>query len=213
MVKQGKFASSTRSMRSKTQRYKAVSGQGKINPEDAAEYVMVRYHLTRGKKQSALIEQTILRLLDVLVPELQANRGDVGSTITGHLKKASVSVPWQYYKVIVDEWPSLIMWLKKEVTGLPLEEKLLLQNIPMNLNSEAAVQLAINWWLFQSAENPQRLASVTEDKINSLADTFIMADSIEWTIMKTVYSTVQFVPNDSFDEETTNWLKTLSEMA
>lgn len=212
MVKQGEFASSTRSMRGKSQRYKVQSGQGKINPENVAEYVMVRYHLTRGKKQSALVEQVILRLLERLVPEVQSNSGNLTSALRKQLKQASVSVPWQYYKVIANEWPMLVKWLKKELPSVPLDEKILLQDEVENAAEMFAQQLAINWWLAQSAGNTQRLASVTEHKINSLAETFVTSESINWQVVQTIYSTVQFTPSESLDQETKTWLNELAEM-
>lgn len=212
MVKQGKFASSTRSMRGKTQRYKATSGQGNINPEDVPEYLMVRYHLTRGKKQSELIEQTILRLLDVLVPDLQANGGNLSLAVDTHLKQASVSVPWQYYKVVVDEWASLSKWLHKELPAVPLSDKQRLGNDLEDMVAMVAKQLAINWWLFQLAGNPQRLAELTEDKIDSLINNFIVSETIDWQVVQTIYSTVQFTPDSEFDTETMTWLNNLSKM-
>ncbi|QVK12117.1 hypothetical protein [Weissella ceti] len=212
MVKQGKFASSTRSVHGKTQRYKAVSGAAKITRDDAPEFMMVRYHLTRGKKQSDLVEKTMLRLLDAFVPMLLTNDGDIDNTLTEHMKLASIQVPWQYYKVVTDEWTPFMKWVKKEFLAMPLIEQVLLKNVDVDVHALVGHQLAINWWLMQSGGNAQRLATVTPDKITSLATTFLPNGQIDWTVVATIYSTVQYTPDTAFDEETVTWLNGLNEL-
>lgn len=212
MVKQGKFASTTKQMQGQTNRYKAMSGQGKINAEEVSEYLMVRYHLTRGKKQSTLIENTLIRVLDVLVPTIQANSGALDESLAEHLKSVSMTVPWQYYKVMNDEWAPLQRWLKKELPAVPLTETLRVTTEVEPVDELIAQQLAINWWLNQSQGNTQRLAAVTEEKITSLVETFTPNGKLDWQIVQTIYSTIVFNANATLDVETQNWLKELSEL-
>lgn len=214
MVKQGKFASSTQSMQNKTQRYKVKSGQGKIKVADLPEYLMVRYHLTRGKRQTEVVEQTMLRLLDVLIPRLEARAGNLTTGWTAHLEESAGSVPWQYYKTILAEWPAFVGWLRKELPSVPLEVPLRLQKElePGQMTELVAQQLAINWWLHQAVGQPERLAGITDDKITSLKDNFMTDGVIDWQIVATIYSTVIFVPNTTFDEATKDWLKALNQL-
>lgn len=213
MVKQGKFASTTKHMQGSAQRYKANSGQSTIKDENLSEYVIVRYHLTRGKKQSTLIENTILRVLDVLVPMIQRNQGALDESLVEHLKSVSIMVPWQYYKIMSDEWEPLQRWLKKELPAVPLAETLRLVSEVDEAESMIAQQLAINWWINQSQGNAERLAAVTEDKIMSLKETFLPNDKVDWDIVKTIYSTTSFEVSATVDNDTQNWLTDLNNMS
>lgn len=213
MVRQGHFASTTRTKQSKTQRYKNISGQGQIKPDMVSEFLMVRYHLTRGKNQSKVVEQTMLQVLDELIPALQRNSGSLDVAIEAHLRNVGLTAPWQYVKILVDEWTTFETWLIKEMTAIPVDKPLRIQKTAQNVSKVAAYQLAINWWVSQSKGQTERLTGVTEDKITSLADTFMNTDKVDWSIVATIFSTAPFVPSTELDDDTKQWLQALENIS
>jgi len=212
MVKQGKFTKTTGSKRIKSQRYKQSSGQGTITDEQLSEFMLVRYHLTRGKKQAPVTEQSILRFIDGVVDQLDNQNFNMKECVEVSLRNIGMSVPWAFYRIVLVEWDKLLPWLTKELQAVPIVKPIRLIETSFNMDDIIAKQLAVNWWVSQSKGDITRLQAVTADKIESLSQTFKTDDGIDWNAVQTVYSTVLFEVTYDVDSETQEWLEALKKL-
>ncbi|MCF6160903.1 MAG: hypothetical protein LKG79_11815 [Furfurilactobacillus sp.] len=214
MVKQGKYAGSSRQKQLRNLRQRISNkGQHTINETDLVDFLLVRWHLTQHN-QTQLVEQTTEHFLRTWIEQAQHEKNQVWNlaTITVNtLKVFAIQVPWQFYAIINHEWSHLQRFLVKEVPAVPLKDQLLTDN-QMSTNdwqTALSTQLTVNSFLLMFQGNQQQLSRVSDQQIEQLRSSFLTENSLNWQAVATVFQPLKYtIPADA-DEDSVQWLTEL----
>jgi len=173
MVKQGQYAKSSRRQRVRRlkQRHQ-VQADRVIAPNAVTEFLLVRYHLTRGKQQRPVVRKTMQHFLTQwlsLAVGSETTTWSLMTTTVETLQQFNLQLPWQGYAIIDQNWADFQAFLIKEVPAVPLQDRLRLSE-PLTLAGWQAMlsqQLAINALLGLSGSE-QQLAKLKKAQSEAL---------------------------------------------
>lgn len=212
MVKQGHYASVSRQkrLRQLKQRHQ-VQAARVIEPAAVSEFLLVRYHLTRGKQQRPVLRKTMQRFLTQWLAVAQETTAPVWSvaTITKQtLQQFNRQLPWQGYALINQAFPDWTRFLAKEVPAVPLATRLQLsepldQTAWRQLLSE---QLAINTLLGMFGE---QLSQVTTAQVTQLQASVQTATGIDWPKVASLVAPITITAENA-DAGSQTWFKQLA---
>lgn len=185
MVKQGHYAKSSRRQRVRRlkQRHQ-VQADRVIAPNAVTEFLLVRYHLTRGKQQRPVVRKTMQHFLTQwlsLAFGSETTTWSLTTTTVKTLQQFNLQLPWQGYAIIDQNWVDFQAFLIKEVPAVPLQDRLRLSE-PFTLASGQAMlsqQLAINALLGLSGSE-QQLAQLKKAQIEALQTSIQRSNGIDW---------------------------------
>ncbi|KRN77280.1 hypothetical protein IV67_GL001635 [Weissella minor] len=211
MVKQGHFAQVNQQKKMKNMHNKMPHTQGQtIQPNQLIDFMLVRYHLS--KKRETLVEETNGRLIQEFMNLGQENPWSMHQIMKQVLQQIDVTIPWQFYQVILDSWHDTCQFLLKEVPAAPLNQKIMLVD---DLDYETLVQmigtkLATAWFVGQFKAMPDQLARVTDKQIEQLATSLIEDNQIDWDKVQEIYRGTETMVPTGVDNGTLQWIEQLN---
>lgn len=184
MVKQGHYASSSRKQRVRQlKQHHQVQADHVIEPTAVTEFLLVRYHLTRGKKQRPVVRKTMQQFLTQwLALTTSTPTWSVTEITTKTLQQFNLQLPWQGYAIVDQLWADFQAFLAKEVPAVPLQQRLRLVE-PLSTEQWQQLlgqQLAVNALLGLFGQNEQQLAQLTTAQISQLQTSIQTATGIDW---------------------------------
>lgn len=212
MVKQGKFASATKQVKLKNHHQKMTKQQATIKKEQLFDFMMVRFGLTTKKRIAKPDQETVQRFLTSLLTDLEETAViDLKDLAEKTLERINVMVPWQYYRVIVANWPQLQAFLSRELPAVPLAERLIVKANVSKAAFQALVtrQLAVNSMLLTFNQQPELLKTVSSTQITQLTQAFTEKETIAWDKVAAMFKPFSKQIDAQNDSATTDWLETL----
>ncbi|TYC49699.1 hypothetical protein ESZ50_06085 [Weissella muntiaci] len=211
MVKQGSFASSSRIKKVRNLRQhnrklptKVISGQ------QMTEFMQVRYYLMQGNQQVDVTQQTMQRWLSIWLEQGEISTSwNFNQFNQATLGAIANQVPWQFYYLVDQNFASFRSFIKKELPAVPLQKRIQVVFEDDVWVDQLAQQLSLNWFLSSFADDPERLAKITEEQIMELARGLKKDETINWHNVRVVYSTIVFKDTQNLDAETEQWLAAL----
>lgn len=217
MVKQGKYAGSSRQKQLRNLRQRISNkGQHTIAETDLVDFLLVRWHLTQHN-QTQLVEQTTQHFLRTWLEQAQQTNTSVwniATITTNTLKAFAIQVPWQFYAIINHEWSHLQHFLTKEVPAVPLADQHLTDNqlTPNDWHTSLSTQLTVNSFLLMFKGNQQLLSNVSNQQIDQLRHSFQAEQGLDWQAIATVFQPLTYtIPADA-DEDSVQWLTELDSL-
>lgn len=215
MVKQGNFAGSSKLKKISQFHQKAAKQvNGQLAFDKLADFMQVRYYLTQGNRQPAVVQTTMQRWLAVWLDQGTGSLWDGNQNNLRTLSAIANQVPWQFFLLVDRNHSAFEKFLKKELPLVPLMTRIKL--VPANQANwldALAKQLSLNWFLSSFANDSKRLAQITTSQVEQLARSFKKAETINWDNVAVVYQTVPQV--GSLDEAPENvlWLAQLANIS
>jgi len=184
MVKQGHYARSSRKQRVRQlKQHHQVQADHVIEPTAVTEFLLVRYHLTRGKKQRPVVRKTMQQFLTQwLALTASTPTWSVTEITTKTLQQFNLQLPWQGYAIVDQAWADFQAFLVKEVPAVPLQQRLRLVE-PLSTEQWQQLlsqQLAVNALLGLFGQNEQQLSQLTTVQIRQLQTSIQTATGIDW---------------------------------
>lgn len=184
MVKQGHYARSSRKQRVRQlKQHHQVQADCVIEPTAITEFLLVRYHLTRGKKQRPVVRKTMQQFLTQwLALTASTSTWSVTEITAKTLQQFNLQLPWQGYAIVSEAWADFQVFLVKEVPAVPLQERLRLVE-PLSTEQWQQLlsqQLAVNALLGLLGKNEQQLSQLTTAQIRQLQTSIQTATGIDW---------------------------------
>lgn len=184
MVKQGHYAKSSRRQRVRQlKQHHQVQADRIIEPTAVTEFLLVRYHLTRGKQQRPVVRKTMQQFLTQwLALTTPTADWSVTEITTKTLQQFNLQLPWQGYAIVDQAWADLQAFLAKEVPAVPLQQRLRLVE-PLSTEQWQQLlsqQLAVNALLGLFGQNEQQLSQLTTAQISQLQTSVQTATGLDW---------------------------------
>ncbi|QIL51236.1 hypothetical protein G7084_08045 [Weissella coleopterorum] len=216
MVKQGKFAQVQQVKHQKNHvKCQLVKNGQLIAPNQIAEFLTVRYHLTNQQKTTPVVAETMLRFLNILIDQFGTQTiWSLESGLEQSLKIIGNQVPWQFYYVLSLQKQTLIKFLKREGPAVPLEHRLIVTDLETAVFDQIlARHLALNWFAEQYRADPEKLKQVQLMQINQLQKSFIQKEGLDWKSIQVLYLEQVVVGDmDSVDSQTHSWIGALQKI-
>ncbi|MCM0582098.1 hypothetical protein H9L19_04170 [Weissella diestrammenae] len=217
MVKQGSFAQSSSIKQQKNFRRRQPAKQmNQIDDQQLHDFLLVRYHLTQKHQQAPIVQETMSRFLEMLINEGDnENHWQLQSLVTSLLQRIGNQVPWQFYYILASEWTKFTHFLVKELPSVPLARRKTIDTLSTDQFQMILKQhLAINWFMGQYAQQPERLGQVTRAQIDALEQGMSTpVNQIDWQRVQSLYSTVPLIePQNGEDVAGLKWWQTLRQI-
>lgn len=214
MVKQGRFAKSSKLKQIKQIRRRMHQPAGRvIQPDQFKEFVLVRYGLTLKKKYHDSDKENMQRfLMELLDVAGTASPWQLNRIVAETFQNINVRVPYQFYQRVLLNWEPFAQFLNKEIPAVPLKNRIGLLGAPTadELTGIAARQLAANTLL--ATGNPQVMKLMTPAQIDSLVANLTTDHLINWQKVAEVFDPIPFDTSAAPDEPTKEWLNQLKEL-
>ncbi|KRL20364.1 hypothetical protein [Lentilactobacillus kisonensis] len=214
MVKQGRFAKSSKLKQIKQIRRRMHHPAGRIiQPDQFEEFVLVRYGLTLKKKYKGTDKETMQRfLMEVLAAAAGQNSWRLTAIIPETFKRINVRVPYQFYQRVLRNWDPFVQFLNREIPAVPLKDRIVLSGslTEEQLNGIIASQLAANTLL--ATGNTQLLKMVTAEQTDSLEKSLMTGNQVDWQKVAKVFNPIPFDTSTAPDQRTKQWLDSLKEL-
>lgn len=216
MVKQGKFAQVSQMKRQKNLlKHQTAQNSKVISNDKTAEFLTVRYHLSSQKKGAWVIQETMLRFLNILIDQFgKQTVWDLATGLEQSLKVIGNQVPWQFYYVLSLQKNKFIKFLKREVPAVPLENRIIMVEISAQVFDEIIAQhLALNWFVTHYRNQPEKLQQLQKEQINELKRSFLDEKEVAWQAVEVLYSNQAIADDvDSNDLQTHKWITALQQI-
>lgn len=214
MVKQGRFAKSSKLRQIKQIRHHMHHQAGRIiSPDQFEEFVLVRYGLTLKKKYYGIAKETMQRFLMEVIHTAgpTINPWPLTTIITETFKNIGVRVPYQFYRVVFENWAPFEQFLKREIPAVPLKARLFLTATVSKeqLSQIIGRQLAAN--TLMTTGNRQIIEQVKPEQLDSLVAQFMIEGVINWQRVAQIFAPIPFDTSTAPDETTKQWLEQLKE--
>lgn len=213
MPKQGQFARSGRKKvihDLRRRRPDSFRGQRTITEDMVPNFILVRYELTTGKRLGPLQRETGQRFIQELTPRLMDHHYDLSKSIQETLMQINSRVPWQFFMVLVQEWPDLAKFFNRELPALPLKQPVIVKDsidqpqLTQFLSELLAKRVAGITLIHQ--QNSQMRAALA----NQLKQSFYGGKEIQWVKVDHLLSPFGFPIDEKLDEGTQQWLRQLT---
>lgn len=215
MVKQGHYArvSRQKKQRQLKQRHQAHADRT-IAVDALAEFLQVRYHLTRGKQQRPVVRKTMQQFTAQWFQQAQATPSpwDVTALTTQTLQQFNRQLPWQGYAIIDAQIVDFQQFLMKEVPAVPVAQPLSLKTTltASSWQRLLTTQLAVNALLGLFGD---QLAQVTTAQVDQLrAGLLTTTGALDWAKAASLLTPVTVVPEKA-DAASQTWLAQLNKLA
>lgn len=208
MPKQGRFAASKRvkqlnNFHQKHQRHESRA----IDNEQFDDFLLVRFALTTKKKLPADSRESLQRFLQELSPQLRANKGNVGDSVSQLLVKLRPRVPWQFFRQVSDQWAVFQHFLKREVPAVPLAKRLPLTNLLTAAEFNALLADALAGQAVALTALQAKLPAAMKQAMTQQMRTAIFdGQAIDWEKVRSLFTPVKFDVETAPDEKTRQWL-------
>lgn len=174
------------------------------------EFMQVRYYLMQGNRQVDVTQQTMQRWLSIWLEQGEISTSwNFNQFNQATLGAIANQVPWQFYYLVDQNFASFRSFIKKELPAVPLQKRIQVVFEDDVWVDQLAQQLSLNWFLSSFANDPERLAKITEEQIMELARGLKKDETINWHNVRVVYSTIVFKDTQNLDAETEQWLAAL----
>lgn len=214
MVKQGRFAKSSKLKQIKQIRRRMHHPAGRVIQSDQfKEFVLVRYGLTLKKKYHDSDKETMQRfLMELLDVAGTTSPWQLNRIVTETFQNVNVRVPYQFYQRVLLNWEPFVQFLNKEIPAVPLKNRVGLLGAPTadELTGIVARQLAANTLL--ATGNPQIMKLMTPAQIDSLVAKLTTDHLINWQKVAEIFEPMPFDVSTAPDEPTKGWLNQLKEL-
>jgi len=215
LVKQGKFAKSSKQKKIKQILKAKRKPQGRIiNDSEFENFLLVRYGLTLKKKLNSEVKESVQRFLQqwILVGGNQST-WSVEAMLPQVLQQLNVSLPWQFYKQIADNFSEFQSFLQRELKAVPLKERKALTDelSDGDVNDVIAGQLAANTFIATMGGNQEMLQKVTQSQLEDVLNSFSHEGAIDWDKVRNIFDPMGFEIPSGLDMPTKKWLETMSE--
>lgn len=215
MVKQGHYAKVSRQkqLRQLKQRHQ-VHADRVIEPTAVAEFLQVRYHLTRGTTQRPIVRKTMQHFAVqwlTFAQQTATNTWDFTALTQQTLQQFNRQLPWQGYAVINQAFLDFQTVMLKEVPAVPLKQRLLVSAplTPTTWTTVLTTQLTVNSLLGMLGDN---LSQVTTAQIEQLRQELITADgTIDWQKVASLLTPVTLPVTDQ-TAATQTWFTQLGQL-
>lgn len=215
MVKQGRYAGSKRQKQIKQRlKQRAVQSHRTIENNQVVDFVLVRYGLTVKKQLNSLAAETMQRMLQEMLTQVTTLNWSLTDLLTDTLQRLNGRVPWQFYQIVATNWDALQAFLEKEIPAVPLAERMTVTGRLTNVQLKQVLQrqLAVNFFLRTSRQNPELANRLTPVQINELATSLTTDGDIDWQRVAQVLGNSP-VMVDGADKGTVTWLKNLNQLS
>jgi len=214
MVKQGHYASSSRKQRVRQlKQHHQVQADHVIEPTAVTEFLLVRYHLTRGKQQRPVVRKTMQQFLTQwLALTTSTPTWSVTEITTKTLQQFNLQLPWQGYAIVNQAWADFQAFLVKEVPAVPLQERLRLVE-PLSIEQWQQLlsqQLAVNTLLGLLGKNEQQLSQLTTAQISQLQTSIQTASGLDWGKVASLLAPTS--KNDATTAQNQTWFEQLNKL-
>lgn len=171
MVKQGRFARSSKMKQIKAIRKRMHQPAGRtIHPDEFENFVLVRYGLTLKKRLKGIHKETVQRFLQEMLADTPIDQNWQLTDILGKtLRRIGNKVPFQFYRVITNDWPEIQHFLQREIPAVPLTERIIVSD-PVDdtqLQEIVSTALAGNTYSELVDNNPEMLERVKNQPASS----------------------------------------------
>ncbi|WP_125007704.1 hypothetical protein [Lentilactobacillus kosonis] len=189
--------------------------QGRIiNDSDFEKFLLVRYGLTLKKKLSLEVRESVQRFLQqwILVGQDQ-QVWSVESMLPQVIKQLNVTLPWQFYRQIADNFSEFQAFLQRELKAVPLKNRksLVDELSDSDVNEIIAGQLAANTFIATMGGNQELLQKVTQDQLEDVLASFSQDEAINWDKVSDIFEPMGFEIPANLDIPTKKWLQLMSE--
>ncbi|KRL10300.1 hypothetical protein FD05_GL000424 [Lentilactobacillus otakiensis DSM 19908 = JCM 15040] len=213
MVKQGRFARSSKMKQIKAIRKRMHQPAGRtIHPDEFENFVLVRYGLTLKKRLKGIHKETVQRFLQEMLADTPIDQNWQLTDILGKtLRRIGNKVPFQFYRVITNDWPEIQHFLQREIPAVPLTERIIVSD-PVDdtqLQEIVSTALAGNTYSELVDNNPEMLERVKNQPASSLQTNLLTDESIDWQKVAAVFGPFNFDPSKAADAGTRQWLEQL----
>lgn len=213
MVKQGRYAKSSKMKQIKAIRKRMHAPAGRIIPTDEFDqFVLVRYGLTLKKRLKGIAKETDQRLLqEILLVASPDEAWSLEAILTQTLKSINIKVPFQFYRVVMDNWAEVQHFLQREIPAVPLKDRIIVTNPVGDEQLQRIIvnQLAVNTLIGTLGGNPDMMRTIKESQIQQLTGSLMNNEKIDWNIVSKIFKPIGFDPNKSEDTGTQQWLEQL----
>ena len=216
MVKQGKFAQVNQMKRQKNVARRQLDHNSKtIMNDKIAEFLTVRYHLMNQKQPVWVIQETMLRFLNILIDQFGTQTiWNLEDGLEQSFKTIGNQVPWQFYYILSLQKTNFMKFLKREVPAVPLKDRLIMVNVSLQTFDEIVTQhLALNWFAAQYRNQPEKLQQLQAAHISDLQKSFLNEEGVAWKSVEVLYLN-QAIASDksSLDSQTRKWIAALKQI-
>ena len=213
MVKQGRFARSSKMKQIKAIRKRMHQPAGRtIHPDQFQDFVLVRYGLTLKKRLTGVDKETVQRFIqELLVVTPIDQTWQLNQILRDTLRSIGNKVPYQFYRIVTNNWPEIQHFLQREIPAVPLANRILVTN-PVSdsqLQEIVSAELAGNTMIEMVHENPAMEKMITDEPYTTLQTNLLSDGKIDWQKVAAVFTPVHFNPNIAEDAGTKQWLEQL----
>lgn len=213
MVKQGRYTKSSKMKQIKAIRKRMHTPAGRIiHPDEFEQFVLVRYGLTLKKRLKGTAKETVQRFLqEMLLITSVKEAWSLEAILTKTLKNINTEVPFQFYRVMMANWPEVQHFLQREIPAVPLQDRIIVTNPVGDGQLETIIvnQLAANTLIETLGGNPDMMKAIKESQIQQLTAGLISNDKIDWNKVSKIFEPIGFDPGRAGDAGTQQWLEQL----
>lgn len=213
MVKQGRFARSSKMKQIKAIRKRMHQPTGRtIHPDEFEDFVLVRYGLTLKKRLKGIHKETVQRFLQEMLADTPINQNwQLTDILDKTLRTIGNKVPFQFYRVITNDWPEIQHFLQREIPAVPLAKRIIVSDLvdDAKLQEIVSTVLAGNTYSELVDNNPEMLERVKDQQVSSLQTNLLTDKSIDWQKVEGVFGPFSFDPTQAEDDGTRQWLEQL----
>lgn len=210
MSRPGKFAKSSRIKQLRQfKRRQPASMERTITWEQVTDFLLGRYHLTRGGRVTALVDATVQRFLSEWLTTAQRRGEDqvqwpIDDITTTTVSQIGHQVPWQFYAIVVEQFADWQAFLLKEGPALPLQHRRQLVTVltTSQFHRLIAEQLAVNLLTGMGI-------SGTVQQREQLVAGLLVADRLQWSAVAKLFDPLGFRVTAPATSTTYEWLNDL----
>jgi hypothetical protein len=213
MVKQGRYAKSSKMKQIKAIRKRMHAPAGRvIQPDAFDQFVLVRYGLTLKKRLKGIAKETVQRFLqEMLVVTSVDEAWSLETILVKTFKNINIKVPFQFYRVMMANWPEVQHFLQREIPAVPLKHRIIVTN-PVNADQLQTIilnQLAANTLIETLGGNPDMMKTITSKQVEQLTAGLVTNDVIDWNKVSTIFQPIGFDVDSAEDAGTKQWFEQL----
>jgi hypothetical protein len=213
MVKQGRYAKSSKMKQIKAIRKRMHAPAGRvIQPDAFDQFVLVRYGLTLKKRLKGIAKETVQRFLqEMLVVTSVDEAWSLETVLVKTFKNINVKVPFQFYRVMMANWPEVQHFLQREIPAVPLKQRIIVTN-PVNADQLQTIilnQLAANTLIETLGGNPDMMKTITGKQVEQLTAGLVTNGVIDWNKVATIFQPIGFDVDSAEDAGTKQWFEQL----